>query len=239
MKQADPFVIVPRFVILDAPDAIGVYSAIRLYADYETGECHPGLDTIAELLDVSVSTVQRRVSRLVEIGAMSKRRTGRSNRYRFPPNRYVTSDRSDESPVTDLIGHQSPLNEEPANNNSLTREEDAPRRDLLWESFVAVHGEPATKSERGKYNTAVKKLREAKPTVSPEEYPSLVETFTEKNGGLQPAILTAAERIGELRHYRDRGAIRVASRQQRERDQAFAELSEREKLRELDYEGDG
>ena len=239
MSKPDPFVIVPRFVILEAPDAIGVYTSIRLYADYETGECHPALETVAENLGISVSTVQRRIAKLLAIGAMGKQRTGRANRYRFPPSRLVTGDRSDRSPVTDQTGHQEAMNEELLNENQLTREEDAPRRDLLWESFVEVHGEPATKSERGKYNTAVKKLREG--DVAPAEYPSLVEAYAAKHEGLQPAILTVAERIGELRHYRDRGAVQVASRKDRERDQAFAELdaSERQRLGEMGYEGDG
>ncbi len=245
MSKPDPFVIVPKFVILEAPDAIAVYTTVRLYADYETGECYPKLETIAKILDVSVSTVQRKIGKLVEIGAMGKQRTGRANRYRFQPNRLRVDDLSDTSPMTDQTGHQEPLNEELPNETQLTTQEDAPRRDLLWETFVEVHGEPATKSERGKYNTAVKKLRDAEPTVSPDEYPSLVAAFTEKNDGLQAAIVTVAERIGELRHYRDRGPVRLRTRVDRERDREFADLeddpnlSDREKLAIMGHEGDG
>ncbi len=79
-------------------------------------------------------------------------------------------------------------------------------RDHLWDVFTEVHGDPASKSERGKYNRFVKQLRDA--DVTAEEYPTLVAAYCRKHDGLQPAVATVAERIGELRHYRDRGPIR-------------------------------
>ncbi len=79
------------------------------------------------------------------------------------------------------------------------------KRDYLWEVFTRVHGEPATRSERGKYNRFIGKLREA--TVDAEEYPVLVSAYVSKYG-LQPAAGTIAnERVGEMRQYRDRGPI--------------------------------
>ena len=75
--------------------------------------------------------------------------------------------------------------------------------------FVQVHGEPASTSERGKYNAVVKKLRAA--DVTPEEYPLLVVAFTTKHGGLQPGVPTVAERVGELRHFVARGPIQNRS----------------------------
>lgn len=81
------------------------------------------------------------------------------------------------------------------------------KRDELWDTFTAINGDPATKSERGKYNAIVKKLRDAK--VTPEEYPTLVAAYCRKYPGSQPAAATVAERVGEMRHYRDRGPITV------------------------------
>ncbi len=81
------------------------------------------------------------------------------------------------------------------------------KRDELWDMFTQIHGDPATKTERGKYNHIVKQLRDAK--VTPDEYPSLVAAYVRKHDGLQPAAATIANRVGELRHYRDRGPVTV------------------------------
>jgi DNA-binding Lrp family transcriptional regulator len=218
--QPDPFVIVPRYVIIEAPAQIGVYCAVRMYADYETGECFPAIDTIAELLHLSRSTVQRHIAHLVDIGALSKRRTGRSNVYRFPPHRWLFTDPSDRSPMTHQMSHQRATNK---NQLPITIQQEVDRpRDLLWECFVEIHGEPATKGERGKYNATVKKLRDA--DVTPDEYPMLVAAFTTKHDGLQPGVATVAERIGELRHFVQRGPIRGMDLDTLEREQRFNEL---------------
>jgi len=75
----------------------------------------------------------------------------------------------------------------------------------VWDIFVEVHGEPATDTERGKYNAVVKKLKQA--DVTADEYPQLVAAFTTKYRGLQPAPATIAERVGELRHFLQRGPV--------------------------------
>ena len=103
------------------------------------------------------------------------------------------------------------------------------RRDRLWEAVVDIHGEPATKTERGKLNRAVGDLRHAKVTA--DEYPTLVAAFVTKHSQpnrapLQPTAMTIATRIGELRHFLTRGPItspagtldQLAAEQQRRRD---------------------
>ena len=71
--------------------------------------------------------------------------------------------------------------------------------------FTRIHGEPATRSERGKFNRFVAKLREA--NVDADEYPTLVSAYVSKYG-LQPAAGTIAnERVAEMRQYRDQGPI--------------------------------
>lgn len=96
------------------------------------------------------------------------------------------------------------------------------KRDLLWEVFTEIHGEPATKSERGKYNQTVKILREA--GVTPSEYPLLVRAFTTKHGGLQPAPTTISTRVGELRHFVVKGPVVGMDIETAERNARFARL---------------
>lgn len=106
------------------------------------------------------------------------------------------------------FGDQVPAAEiEPGSKPAKPRKPRPP--DLLWEAFVGVHGEPATDSERGKFNRIVKRLRDATPPVEPDEYPILVQAFVARYGGTQPAAATVSERIGELRHFVARGAIQA------------------------------
>lgn len=239
--MTDSFSIVPRYVIEDAPQAIAVYAAVRLYADYETGECWPAMGTIAEMLGVSKRTVERRLDELVAIGAIAKtsgKAKGETNLYRFPANRigqwtlpigYDTGDVPPTTPVshrgTTRVSHkQEPVEQEPEND---IRGRKRPP-DPLWDAFVEVHGDPATDSERGKYNRTVGKLREA--NVTPEEYPTLVAAYTMKHDGLQPAPATIAERVGELRHFIQRGPIRSVSLEDVERRRRFEQLDEERRL---------
>lgn len=78
-------------------------------------------------------------------------------------------------------------------------------RDELWDSIVQVHGEPANQTERGKFNKAHKLLREA--NVGGGEYPRLVQAFTTRYDGTQPAVMTVATRVGELRHFLKKGKV--------------------------------
>ncbi|RKZ84513.1 MAG: hypothetical protein DRQ39_08255 [Gammaproteobacteria bacterium] len=83
--------------------------------------------------------------------------------------------------------------------------------DPVWDSFIAVHGNPEDGTERGKFNRAVKLLKDAK--VTPEEYPMLVAAYSMKYDDLQPAPMTVPVRIGEMRHFMNRGPINVPDRE--------------------------
>jgi len=48
-------------------------------------------------------------------------------------------------------------------------------------------------------------LREA--DVSPGEYPLLVQAYCAKHDNLQPAVMTVASRVGEMRHFLSRGPL--------------------------------
>lgn len=233
-EPQSPFVIVPTYVLEEAPDAVAVYCAFRRYADFDTGVCWPSIDRVADDLGKSRRTVQRHLRSLVAIGAVavdSGKDTGSSSRYQFPRQRfptggYDTSDLPGRTPVTHRVGHQCPTNKN-QRTTSIEPSEARPR-DLLWECFVEVHGEPASKQERGKYNAVVKQLREA--NVGPDEYPRLVQAFTAKHGGLQPAVATVAQRVGELRHFAAKGPIRTVDPVAESRWDALSRRYEQEAL---------
>lgn len=105
---------------------------------------------------------------------------------------------------------------EPLNKNQLVASDNPPvhnskrKQDLLWETLTGIFGDPATKSERGKYNSVHKKLREA--DVDHTELPELVAAYMTKyskpnSPAPQPTAVTIAERVGELRHFIERGPI--------------------------------
>lgn len=95
-------------------------------------------------------------------------------------------------------------------------------RDELWDVFVEVHGQPASQSERGKFNKIVKTLREA--DVSAAEYPQLVQAYVSKYGGSQPAAATVAQRVGEMRNYLLKGPMQAPDAEQLRRDMEWAEV---------------
>lgn len=227
----DQFAIVPRYVVYESSDSIGVYASIRLFADYETGECWPSIDTVAEILGVSRRTVERHLAKLEAIGAIRKesgKASGETNLYRFPASRYDIGVAGGTTPVshrgtTSESHKQEPVERDPSNEKKTGR---LRRRDLLWEAFVEIHGDPASKSERGKFNRIVSILRDA--DVTPEEYPSLVAAFSTKWEGKQVAPATVSERIGELRHFLSRGPVSVRSIEEVESDRRWALLEEEE-----------
>lgn len=115
---------------------------------------------------------------------------------------------SDASGVTPLVDDPipSPTPIDRPSNEGLSRP-----RDELWDTFVEIHGDPASKSERGKFNKAVGMLRDA--GVDAAEYPVLVAAYGAKYPDLQPAVMTVASRVGEMRHFVSRGPLRVPDAQ--------------------------
>lgn len=91
MGKQSEFSIVPRVVWQgQQPREIKIYCALASYVDWETGVCWPSRTTIAELLGVSVSTVDRALTRLAASGVIKiEKRTTKvgdrdSNLYRLP-----------------------------------------------------------------------------------------------------------------------------------------------------------
>lgn len=83
---------------------------------------------------------------------------------------------------------------------------EAPAAQALFAALQAALGHgPATRSERGAWNRAVKDLREAEPPVTPEEIPRLVAAFRRVWPGLTVTPMALAKHLGLLRRAPARG----------------------------------
>jgi DNA-binding MarR family transcriptional regulator len=72
-------------------NAFGVWCAIKRHADYNTGECWPGMRRLSELTGLSTSTIQSAVDRLVQAKLLRVTKGGAGSR----SNRYVARERLD------------------------------------------------------------------------------------------------------------------------------------------------
>ena len=196
-------------------------------AEHDGTEIWPGWDRVAQMTGYSEATVARITAELRRVGVLVRVQrgfTGQRSKYLIDlshpaleayqddmqsdseslsnDQKSLSNDAESLSPTIALPSYSPVLNSRPTSEATSSR-------DLLWESVVEIHGEPATKSERGKYNKAVAELREAK--VTPDEYPSLVLAYTSKYDTLQPAVMTVAHRVGEMRHFLSKGPIRSVS----------------------------
>lgn len=228
-------------VVWDADLPPHLKLTLLAYADHANDEgesVYPGEDRMVEKTGYGYSTIRRHTAELVSLGLLGRVARGhRGQRAEFVVVVEAVRKASQIERLSDKASHEeveslsldavkpltgaTPNHQEPSGTTMKKKERP---RDLLWEVFVEVHGEPATRSERGKFNATVKKLREA--DVSPEEYPRLVAAFSTKHDGLQPGITTVAERVGELRHFVARGPIQSGTVEDLAEQQRWAELRE-------------
>jgi hypothetical protein len=101
------FVQTPTEIVRDPTLSFGakaLYGVIESY-DWESldSACFALQETLAKDLGCSDRTIRRYADQLLERGLIERKRTGRTNRYR------VIRDRSDRSPVSDLIGQPCPV----------------------------------------------------------------------------------------------------------------------------------
>jgi hypothetical protein len=206
------------------------------YADHanDDGESvYPGEVKLIRKTGYKTATIRRNTKALIDLGMLVQEKRGhRGQRAEYRIDMSILTKAAHFDTQTkgdhphDERGSSATVKGVPGdtpNHQRTISEPSGRRRDLLWETFVAVHGEPATPGERGKYNATVKKLRDA--SVSPEEYPTLVVAFTTKHNGLQPGVATVAERIGELRHFVKRGPVQNRSLEDLAEDQRWAALA--------------
>lgn len=151
------YAIVPKAVISDAPECIPVFAVLSSYADAD-GVAWPGQDKIAERLGVSVSTVQRRLRRLVEIGwlTIDKGGDGQPNTYTLhEPQRSDLTGLKSSRPVTGARADRSPVTpyQDTVDQDHINGEQDNVQRDRSYE--------PITK-ESQVHKTAQDERREAR-----------------------------------------------------------------------------
>ncbi len=139
--------------------------------------------------------------------------------------RNQTGTKSDLQPAPQSFANPTQPNPTGPNPTQPEEGDKSPRkRDELWEVFIQIHGEPASKSERGKFNKIVAQLREAQ--VTPVEYPSLVAAYVSKYGGSQPAAATVANRVGEMRNYAAKGPMQAPDADRLRQDREWAAVLE-------------
>ncbi len=242
-----PFAQIPHALNMDGDvtsAAYRVYGFLMKLANTE-GRAWPGHRYVSKHVPLSRNTVARAIRNLEATGWVTINRDQQAHTYvvhgsldrldlDYGDRRSFVAGAETE-PVPNVSRTGAETEPEPVQKLRQTETQDrqpitdtqvARRRDLLWESFVAVHGEPASKGERGKYNAAVGKLRDA--DVTPEEYPALVLAFTTKHNGLQPAVATVANRVGELRHFVARGPVQGKSLEDVADEQRWAALADTE-----------
>jgi len=69
------FCIIPEWVLY-APissNAVRLYGTLQRYADKDSGQCHPSRKTLADKCNLSLSSLDRALIELVEIGAIHKK----------------------------------------------------------------------------------------------------------------------------------------------------------------------
>lgn len=104
------------------PTNFAVFSVLMKFADFQTGECYPKIDSLCALVGVSRSTVERSLAYLSKINLLTKisgAAKGRRNRYFVSPmtQGYVTHDVGGTSPMT----YPNKEELEPLNENHLTK----------------------------------------------------------------------------------------------------------------------
>ena len=189
-------------------------------AEHDGTEVWPGWDVVSIMTSYSIPTVGRLTAELLTIGVLvqvAAGHTGRRAKYLIDLNHPILrvyqddiqseseSLSNDAESLSNDAESLSPVIPLPSSTPVLTSRPLKRRApDLLWEAFCQVHGQPATDSERGKYNRIVKKLRTAK--VEPDEYGMLCQGWKAKHG-LEPGPATISERVGEIRHFVKNGPI--------------------------------
>ena len=187
----------------------------------------PGWDSLIEMTGYSRSTIASITKELIALGVLVQTKRGRKGQraeYTVALSHPLISGSDDETLFSgsdldaDRVQNPADRVQNPADRvqpvgplpssspvlSPVLPSRKARTRDFLWESFVEVHGEPATGTERGKFNAIVKKLREA--DVDGDEYPLLCQGWKAKHG-LEPGPATVSERVGEIRHFIAKGPI--------------------------------
>lgn len=162
---------VTRDLELDAEKPITrlvFYELLRL-ATVHSNAISNDSKAIASAISLPTQAVSQAIHRLLEGGWLSETKTGRASRERSR-ERSRKSRQQIEIEIEKELTHEN--GGEHSRKSATQRASTKPRAkrscfrptDPLWEALVAELGEPATKSERGRFNAALKELREIQAT---------------------------------------------------------------------------
>lgn len=190
-EQQSQFVAIPTEVLESLrgdPRLAYIYMILASYADKQ-GACWPHQETLAEKADCSLATVKRALSSLKDRGLIeATKRFPESRRQdvqyvilRSPSSSPVTL--ASSSPVTPCIRELEPVELEPVPMRSR-------KRDAYWDAFLAELQAPATKSEKGKWASGIKQLKEAE--LSPEQVVGAIKAWKTKKWPGQPHPMAVA-----------------------------------------------
>jgi hypothetical protein len=75
------FCIIPEWVLYSSvsSNAVRLYGTLQRYADKDSGQCHPSRKTLADRCGLSLSSLDRALIELVELGAVRKKQRLSSN----------------------------------------------------------------------------------------------------------------------------------------------------------------
>jgi len=175
----------------------------------------PSLDTLCGYTLLSKSSVQRAIKALVEKNYLEKESGGgrRSNTYKLKMDRNDVElkaiehghgdhpDGSQRPPtlVTETTQGSQALTIEPLYNRNITEIEPSKKRDEVWDAIMdacGVNTASLNSNERGRYNKAVKLLKESNATA--QEIHMRVKVYKRKFKGAAITPIAVANHWSEL-----------------------------------------
>ena len=143
-----------------------VLIALANATNHHTGLCCPSLKRLSAETDLSVSTVQRAIDGLIEMGLVAKserrRRNGSltSNEYTFPTTPYG---HGDHSPLVTVTTPEPEVEPEVEPTSAAAPRKRAPNEQ--WDALSHIFGEPTTRTAQMVRGKVVSSLRSAGATA--------------------------------------------------------------------------
>lgn len=175
-----------RLVLLVLADHAGQHEG---YGDGHV--CWPGKQRIAREARLSPRHVQRCIQNLLDLGEIQKLGTSPIGTviYEIGGRQIVLGETSATGGGETWVSPEPLVRQEPKQVRSKDQTLLAPRstkirkKDVLWDTLTAELGEPATKSERGRRNKALKELRDIGAT--PEDIRSRLRNYRRRWPGVE------------------------------------------------------
>lgn len=219
------FALIPVWVIDVVPkNVLATYCVLASYADNNTGECYPSHRTLAEKLDVSISTVKRDLRELEKCGVLKIENrfnsdgSPTSNLYmlnRINPKGFMSElGRVKSEPTTEQTGtdndsevsykldsiNYTHLTKNLESKDSDSLEDSKKQRANIWDALVKkleYTKADITKNVRGQLNNAVKQLYEI--GASPSEVEHRADLYKQMFPNSAFTAMALCNRWGELK----------------------------------------